>query len=269
MQIKKILSAFFLLLFSNILIAKTMYLVYFFGTNSIWSDILIYGPIVAIIIVLVRDKFTFSYIISCVLAFLHGFAHKFYPFLNSNIGVDKSVEVWQDQSIHFGQIIVFASLYYQHSNRFFKNIYLFLIFGNLLNVVLGFYCWGKSCHDFYVWISLFPALSSGLHFAIGSLYHTDKETATIGFVIQGISSILTYFLFKSSNDILKLFALCRFFEIYFIVPHYVGFFHSRYKITKLLKSKNRFLQILGIHNIPLLNRILPYLENYFIIKKKD
>ena len=120
MQIKKILSAFFLLIFSNILIASTMYLVYILGPNTIWSDILIYGPIISIIIVLIRDKFTFYYIISCVLAFLHGFAHKFYPFLNSEVGVDKNVDVWQDQTIHLGQIIVFASLYYQHSNRFFS-----------------------------------------------------------------------------------------------------------------------------------------------------
>ena len=244
-----------------------MYLVYILGPNTIWSDILIYGPIISIIIVLIRDKFTFSYIISCVLAFLHGFAHKFYPFLNSEVGVDKNVDVWQDQTIHLGQIIVFASLYYQHSNRFFRNIYLFLIFGNLLNVVLGFYCWGKICHDFYVWISLFPALSSGLHFAIGSLYHVDKETATIGFVIQGVSSILTYFLFKSSDDILKLFALCRFFEIYFMAPHYVGYFHSRYKISKLLESKNKILQILGIESIPLVNKVIPYLDTYFGKKK--
>jgi hypothetical protein len=274
MEIKKnyiygISKSLFLLSTSNIIIALKMFIVYILGVNTIWSDILIYGPILLIIIVLIRDKFTFSYVISCILALLHGLAHKFYPFLNSEIGVDKSIDVWQDQTIHLGQIIIFASLYYYNSNTIFKNTYLFLIIGNLVNVILGFYCWGKSCHDFYVWVSLFPALSSGLHFAIGSLYHTDKETATIGFILQGISSISTYFLFKSSDDILKLFALCRFFEIYFVVPHYVGYFHSRYKITKLLESKNRFFQILGIHNIPLLNRVLPYLENYFSNKKND
>lgn len=267
MQIKKILTPFFLLLLSNVLLASTMYLVYILGANSIWSDILIYGPILSIITVLIRDKFTFSYVISCILAFLHGFAHKFYPFLNSDIGVDKNIDVWQDQSIHFGQIIVFSSLYYQQSNRLFKNIYLFLVFGNLLNVILGFYCWGKSCHDFYVWVSLFPALSSGLHFAIGCLYHTDVTAASIGFIIQGTSSIATYFLFRNSNEILKLFAFCRFFELYFIVPHYVGYFHSRYKISKLLESKDKILQILGINSIPLLSKVTPYLESYFSKKK--
>ena len=52
-----------------------------------------------------------------------------------------------------------------------------------------------------------------------------------GFIIQGSSSIITYFLFKASDDMLKLFALCRFFELYFIVPHYIGYIYGRYIST--------------------------------------
>lgn len=266
-----IIQSFSLLTISNILIFINMFTVYILGKDSIFSDLLIYLPIVLILTVLVRDKFTFSFIFSCFLAFCHGLAHKFYPFLDENLGVNTSIDVWQDQILHLGQAVLFSSLYYDYSNTFLKKIYGGLIIGNIINVILGFFCWGQYCHNLYVWVSLLPALASGLHFATGALYHTSIETATCGFLIQATSSILTYFLFKSSDDILKMFALCRFFEIYFIVPHYVGFFNSRYIVTRNTcnNSKiNTFLQILGVYSITVIASTIPFLTNYFNVINK-
>ena len=146
-----------------------------------------------------------------------------------------------------------------------------LILGNIINVLTGFFCWGKTCHNIYVCISILPALSSGLHFAIGSLYHTNINIATCGFLLQGTSSILTYFMFKQSDEILKLFALCRFFELYFIVPHYVGYFNSRFQIVREMSNISyfdKFMYFLGCYSIPLSNKNLHLLENYFNFNKK-
>ena len=107
------------------------------------------------------------------------------------------------------------------------------IAANLVNVLAGYFCWGKECHEIYVAISLFPALASGLHFAAGALFRAPPKVAAAGFTMQAFSSLSTYFLFKASDDILKTFALCRFFEIYFIAPHYVGYFVSRFNDSGL------------------------------------
>ena len=57
---------------------------------------------------------------------------------------------------------------------------------------------------------------------------TEHHVYKYGFVLQGTSSVITYFLFKASDDLLKLFALCHFFEVYFIASHYIGFFYGRH-----------------------------------------
>jgi len=238
-----------------------MFIVYILGKDSISSDILIYAPVILILTRLIRDNFTVSFTYSCFLAFSHGLVHHFYPFLDENIGVNTSIDVWQDQILHLGQAVLFSSLYYDYSNTFLKKIFACLIIGNVINVILGFFCWGNHCHNLYVWVSLLPTLASGLHFATGALYHTSIEIATCGFLIQAISSISTYFLFKSSDDILKIFALCRFFEIYFIVPHYVGFFNSRYIVTQNTSNNskiNTFLQIVGIYSITIIVGTIPF-----------
>ena len=60
---------------------------------------------------------------------------------------------------------------------------------------------------------------------------------------------------------LKLFAVCRFFEIYFIVPHYTGFFYGRYMIHKNMNREssviNSVLEIIGVRPMP------PYQQSYF------
>jgi hypothetical protein len=124
---------------------------------------------------------------------------------------------------------------------------LLFVASNIVNVLLGYYCWGKQCHNLYVWVSLSPALASGLHFATGTLFQQTINVAKTGFLIQGASSIITFFLFKASDDILKLFALCRFFEVYFIASHYYGFLYGRFMKSKQKKCIPLLMETLGIY----------------------
>jgi hypothetical protein len=249
-----VLQACMLLLGSNIMVGSVMTMVYCLGKDSIVSSLLIYAPVSMISAVLVRDKYPTSYLVSNILAIGHGIAHVTYPFLNEHIGVDKSVDVWQDQIIHLGQSVLVGAIFFSSSDIKFRASSLLFVMCNLINVILGYNCWGQWCHNLYVWISLAPALASGLHFATGTLFQNNKHVAKYGFIIQGASSVITFFLFKSSNDMLKLFAACRFFEIYFIVPHYTGFFYGRYIIHKNLNHKssaiNTVLEIIGVRPMP-------------------
>ena len=258
-----------LLTASNFLVYSMMYVVYFLGKESALSNIFIYGPIVGIVTTSVRDKYSFTFVLSSTLAVAHGVAHVAYPFLDEDIGVNRNIDAWQDQFLHLGQSVLFTSIFLYNSSQLFSVYSFVFMIGNLVNVILGYNCWGEPCHDLYVWVSLLPALSSGLHFATGTLFQTTKETCTYGFAIQGCSSVITYFLFKGSDDILKLFARCRFFEIYFIAPHYVGFFHSRYIITKTLsnyenmRGDEKLLRILGIYSNDITKDNLSLFNNYF------
>ena len=80
---------------------------------------------------------------------------------------------------------------------------------------------------------------------------------------------MTYFLFNGSDDILKTLARCRFFEIYFIAPHYIGFFHGRYLITKTLpnfenmNNDEKLLRILGIYSNNITKDNMSLFNNYF------
>ena len=264
-----IFQACMLLLGSNIMVGSVMAMIYYLGKDSVLSSLLIYAPVSMISVVLIRDKYPFSYIFSNLLAIGHGLAHISYPFLNEHIGVNKTVDVWQDQIIHLGQSLLVGAIFFSKSDIKFRASALLFVMCNLLNVIVGYNCWGQWCHNLYVWISLAPALASGLHFATGTLFQNSKIVAKYGFAIQGMSSIITFFLFKSSNDMLKLFAVCRFFEIYFIVPHYTGFFYGRYIIYK---NSNRnsgmigaVLEILGVRPM------VPTRPSYFnaVDEKKD
>ena len=256
-----VLQACMLLLGSNIMVGSVMTMVYLLGKDSIVSSLLIYVPVSMCSVVLVRDKYPTSYVVSNILAIGHGLAHVTYPFLNEHIGVDKSIDVWQDQIIHLGQSVLVGAIFFSSSDIKFRASSLLFVMCNLINVIVGYNCWGQWCHNLYVWISLAPALASGLHFATGTLFHNSKSVAKYGFIIQGTSSIITFFLFKASDDMLKLFAVCRFFEIYFIVPHYTGFFYGRYMIHKNMKREssviNSVLEIIGVRPMP------PYQQSYF------
>ncbi len=245
-----------------------MTMVYYLGKDSPWSSLLIYAPVSMISYVLIRDKYPITYTISNILAIGHGIAHVTYPFLNEHIGVNKSIDVWQDQIIHLGQSILVGAIFFNQSSTKFRMGAILFVLCNLLNVIVGYNCWGKWCHTLYVWISLAPALASGLHFATGCLFQNEKNVATYGFIIQGTSSIITFFLFKSSDDMLKLFALCRFFEVYFIVPHYIGFFYGRYVIYKRYNTKKNgnikaLLEVIGVLSSNIQN------ADYFNVIQKD
>jgi len=241
------LHAGLLLIASNILVFANMYGVYLFGQNSYMSWLLVYGPILGISAVQCRDQMSFTFTFSTWLAIAHGLAHCIFPFLDSALGVNKSVSVWEDQCLHLGQSILFAVIFRGEKSNFFKIGCLVFIAANFINVLAGYFCWGKECHNVYVAISLFPALASGLHFAAGALFRAPPRVATAGFAMQAFSSFSTYWLFKASDDILKTFALCRFFEIYFIAPHYVGYFVSRFNDSGLTLSWiKEGLELLGI-----------------------
>lgn len=229
-MLSNILEAGLLLLGANIATLSSMFIVYLVGNQSLISWVLIYVPILAINTVSLRDQAPLLYILSQWLAIAHGLAHQIFPFLDEHVGVNRSVDVWQDQILHLGQALLFVAILFSQSSKVFRTLAVLFVVGSIINVALGYTCWGQPCHDLYVWLALVPALASGLHHATGALVHTSRDVAVAGFAMQGTSSILTYFLFKSSDDILKTFALSRFFELYFIAPHYVGFFYSRYRL---------------------------------------
>jgi len=245
-----------LLLAANATVYFTMGLIQVLGKESLGSWLLIYGPIVLLNAVSLRDHAPAIYVFSQWLAIGHGLAHVFYPFLDEHSGVVKSVDVWQDQLLHLGQAALFGLIFFSRSGRTFKVAALLFVLANVVNVILGYLCWGQECHDMYVLVSLAPALASGLHHATGALYMTEFEVAATGFAMQGLSSVVTYFLFKASDDMLKFFALTRFFELYFIVPHYVGFFYSRWKLLNAAKPR-RETRRSSAHDALVLSGIIP------------
>ena len=149
-----------LLVASNFLVYSMMSVVYLLGKESMLSNLFIYGPITGIITTSVRDKYSFTFVLSSTLAAAHGVAHVVYPFLDEDIGVNRSIDVWQDQFLHLGQSVLFSSIFLDNSSLLFTVYSFAFMLGNLLNVVLGYNCWGESCHDLYVWVSLLPALST-------------------------------------------------------------------------------------------------------------
>ena len=82
-----------MLMCSNFVVGSVMGAVFLLGQNNPLSDMLIYGPIVCIFLVTIYDKYAISYILSVLLAIVHGLAHVFYPFLNDTIGVNRQVSV--------------------------------------------------------------------------------------------------------------------------------------------------------------------------------
>merc|ERR1712039_165475 len=142
-------------------------------------------------------------------------------------GVNHEVDVWQDQILHALQGVLFGFIFWNSSGTTFKTCVKIFVAGLVLNVLVAIPCWNSWCYDAYVWLSLIPATASGLHFAIGTLPYVPERVGWYACLMQGASSISTYFIFRSSDDILKFFAACRFFEIYFIAPHLVGATYGR------------------------------------------
>merc|ERR1719486_338751 len=102
----------------------------------------------------------------------HGVAHVVYPFLDEYKGVVYEVDVWQDQVLHSMQGVLVFWLWYKTAPQHIRIIAGVFTVGLVANAIVGFFCWGKECHHFYVWISLIPAMSSGMHFAMGGMFNT-------------------------------------------------------------------------------------------------
>ena len=142
-----------LLLGSNVLVGTVMSMVYYLGKNSFLSYVLIYLPISLITFVSIRDKYSFSFIFSCILAVLHGLAHVFYPFINEVIGVNSTIDVWQDQVFHLLQSVLFSSIYFNKSGKTCKFLSVLFMMANLFNVLTGYFCWNEHCHNLYVTVN--------------------------------------------------------------------------------------------------------------------
>eukprot|EP00931_Biecheleriopsis_adriatica_P007817 TRINITY_DN109070_c0_g1_i1.p1 TRINITY_DN109070_c0_g1~~TRINITY_DN109070_c0_g1_i1.p1 ORF type:complete len:536 (+),score=100.70 TRINITY_DN109070_c0_g1_i1:92-1699(+) len=262
-----VLKAAGLLFVSNMLLAVHMAVIYALGKNTLESALVIYGPITLCTLVLMRDENWVGMIWSCMLAVAHGIAHVVYPFLDEIHGVVTSVDVWQDQLLHAGQAFLFSALWFNKASFLGRASLLVFCAASLCNAIIGYLCWGKSCHMLYIWMALVPSLASGLHFAYGCLYYSCERVAAYGFLLQGASSITTYFLFKRSDDMLKLFALCRFFEVYFIVPHLVGLFYGRFLMrggeAQQPWERAEISEILGIDSTPRSPESPATLDGYF------
>jgi len=101
------------------------------------------------------------------------------------------------------------------------------IAGNIFNVGVGYHCWTSWCYPLYVWISLVPALSAGLHFAIGGMLKCPRGVCMWLCGFQAFFTSLYWYSFKNSDDILKLFAGTRYFELFAVAPHLVSYLNGR------------------------------------------
>ena len=111
------------------------------------SWLLIYGPILGITTVVCRDQYSFTFAFSTWLAIAHGLAHVIFPFLDEHLGVVKSVSVWEDQTLHLGQAILFATILKGEKSNYFRVGAGLFILANCVNVAAGYLCWGKACHE--------------------------------------------------------------------------------------------------------------------------
>lgn len=228
----------------NAVVGTLMGLVFVCGKNSHISTGLIYGPALALLAYSIKKQLPVVFSLSIFVSICHALAHVIYPFLDEVQGVNTGIDVWQDQSVHLFQSLFVSCIFFGSPRNFPLLVSLFVL-ANVANVVLGYFCWGQSCHDTYVWVTLAPALASGLSYAAAGFFQTPKEVATLGFLLQGSSSVMTFFAFKASINVLKVNALCRFFEIYFIAPHYVAFFCLYYATQATTSPIDGLLRRLG------------------------
>lgn len=227
-NMKNLLMPPWLLLQANISLGIHMAAVYYLGKNSWASHAVVYGPITIFICELLYNGNSKLMIVSAIVAHWHGLAHVLYPFLDEKLGVVYDVAVWQDQLLHAVQGFLFFWLWYKKSPAQFNTLIFVFCCGLIFNVIVGYFCWGRECHAFYVWISLVPATAAGIHFAMGALFNSGEKAGAFGFALQGCSAIINYFLFRSSDDMLMFFARCRFFELYTIAPHVHAWLRSKF-----------------------------------------
>ncbi len=267
-----------LLAISNVITYSMIPLVYLLGKNPTLTNTLIYMPILIMIMTSVRDKYSFIFVLSCIHVVLHGLGHIAYPLVDeSDIGHNKSVEAWPDVLFHSMEAVLFCNILMKNSSVVFKMFSFAFIIANFLSILVAHSCWGKECHELCLWVMLLTTISGGSHHAMAALFQTTKEVCTYGSVIQIFSAIITYSISKFlTYDIMIIYARYRIYELYFIVPHYVGYFHSRYLITKTLpnyyKMNNitKILKIIGIYSHEITKNNLPHFTNYLNeIQKSD
>merc|ERR1712217_707210 len=130
-----------LLTLSSICIGVFLAIVWVLGQDSIFSTMVIYGPLSFATILMIRDKFSKVMIVSSCVALGHGLAHKVFPFLDSEVGVNHEVDVWQDQILHAFQGVIFSFIFWQNSGRNFKILCGLFVMGLSLNVMIASVCW--------------------------------------------------------------------------------------------------------------------------------
>ena len=185
------------LLFANALVLGGLFIIWQLrAIPPFVADFVIYTPLIALFVCCLRDNYSPVYIFSVMLALCHGLAHVFFPFLDTN-GVNGKISVFEDQTIHLLQSIFVCLLLWGKNGRRWPLYAHVFVSANVLNVVAGFLLWGHPLyHSAYVWWTLFPALASGLMFASSCFFQMPKEAAVLGLLIQGATSILTFFFFK-------------------------------------------------------------------------
>lgn len=226
-RIRDTADAMKILLRFNVSLGCGLSAIYLLGKTSTLSSLLIYGPASIVCLAMLKDK-EHLMALSMFVAIIHGFAHVRYPFLDEVQGVVKSVDVWQDQAIHLLQAVIFQHMWW-HKGKAVQVCTSVFTAACMLDVLVGYACWGQWCHELYVWVSLSAATASGIHVGIGATYRQKEDTQWNAHLLQAASAIINYFVFKGSDDILKLFAVCRFFELYFIIGHLHGFAEDRLK----------------------------------------
>merc|ERR1712232_723925 len=251
-DLDRALVAVLLLLQGSLLLVLHIGVVYLLGKESIISVIFIYAPITFMLLVHVRDKYSHVVVISCLIAIAHGLAHLNYPFLDDVHGVNHEVDVWQDQCVHCSQAFLFAYIWWDHLNQVGKVAVSMFTLACIVNIGVGYHCWNSWCYDLYVWVSLPAAIASGLHFAIGAMFKCPPGVGKWLCFFQGLQTIGFYFFFKSSDEVLKIFATTRFFEIYFIVPHFIGFINGRLDLHFKSASEctSPVAHVLGVERTP-------------------
>jgi len=251
-SVDRAISAAMLLLQGSLLLGAHMFLVYVMGSWSIGSYLLIYSPIIFMTGVLIRDGYSHVIIISALISILHGCMHLNYPFLDEHLGVVREVDVWQDQCVHASQAVLFTYVWWEKLPKIGKIMAVIFLLGNASNCVVGYFCWNSWCYELYVWVSMFPAIAGGLHFAVAAMLKCPPGVGKWLCVFQGVQTVFFFIFFKSSEDVLKFFAGTRFFEIYNICPHYIGFINARLDLywASPQDCKSPMAHVLGLERTP-------------------
>jgi len=259
------MSAAVILIQGSVLLGAHMFLVHMMGNWSIGSYLLIYGPITIMTLILIRDGYSHIAVISSVLAIGHGCMHLNFPFLDEHLGVVREVDVWQDQCVHASQAVLVGYVWWEKLPKFGRIALIIFLLGNATNCIVGYFCWNSWCYEMYVWVSMFPAVAGGLHFAVAAMLKCPPGVGKWLCAFQGVQTVFFFFFFKSSDEVLKFFAATRFFEIYNICPHFIGFINARLDLYWVSPQdcKSPIAHVLGFERTPRKRRHSMELDTFF------